>query len=1344
MSDAPILTRPEVPLRRTQSLPPRRATPEQSAWVRRVLSVDDAPNGTPGIRIGAQRGAPRPDETDQAVVSEPTAGQAAQAVGAVQQQATAGVALLGGLPDNDDAALALRDILTEHKNLVEREAAVFQVGKIALTTLDDVARIGTSEARAAKFEEIEKVLAAVAQRRTDLSAAIKKLAARKLTGEAAEALEHARVTLSTIDSHLPDDFQHESAMEMRRRLPTLCATKDQKKAILAEAKSGFKDENGKDITGTMRDVFAKGIEKIGTRSFDRQNFYFDAVTTALTPKDATQIYALTDKIADQGQRILDASGSLRDVQELMAKTGIPEDWWPPRLVENLQAWRKTERALAEERVREMKPEKLPNPDDAESVLKFLLSSLPEAGAQVAEIFKGQAVADAVSGVLKGINDGFGLGDVGFTALKSGDFSTLKPKDRKELLDKIDKALESLSSTIEGAISGLKVASDVAGTLAAHASAVIPGLSIAACGVDLAIAVKHLAEHGTARVQTQIMEKDAVKALGNASMTDGGAFIRALGNEIHGRNKQVTQDGIEVFKAGANLGGAIAGTVGGHYGLVVQAGLKVGTTAISFGQRVIFTGIDWSEANRAKKLLEEARAGNPVARVEIFEKSNLYAKMYICLLCRDGNPLAIKFVQQRGIEETDLDTSMSLKILREALLDSADQKDERDVRDGFVREQLGTVGDAIVGAGKKLGELGRWSAEAIKDKTKNRKIKYDNAWSFTGDVQLTQAHWNEVKKQAIAAGLFDYATGIGDGLAAVEKALKAIAVPLEQAEKKETIGAVGKDRATLQAKFSQALAALSAARATVDRCVPGCNPDGDKPHAGMASYLPMLSSALLAKHQEVSVALRQLGLQDTNWKPSGGSPPLDPKAWRDDWADAVEKAMLPNDDAGIGAALDAVAKAEAALEKAGGDAQAARKARQALFTALQGLIGCAKACRGQARGVPGMLDRIASVLTEASKRSVAVDKELAPDDWKNAPKRNDPAKPEEVSAELFGELWSSAVAAGACAPNDGGLLKALREMELRRAAVAQAESGKPKLKARQDFALAVGKVILARDKLKTTQRDIPKRLLDFADQAVLRANQLMSAYDEQRAEVAFFAVGTATAEGWQRTYANAVDSGAVPPAKAAAKALQSALEAYESALSDMQSAIGKKDFKKARAKAQDAVKALDAAVIAIDGKVMGADGYAANRSMSAYLTRLRTDLEAKKAAPPLSEVLAGKSPGSTFRPTAFTMDSGDFSKVKKLAEDNGVIDDKLTTGVSGALKTCKESLASYKKQRGSRSPTAIAIAAAQERAIADAKTLGKAVDGLKSLSENPAWQDYVTAAAKVVAEYEATLAAGRLP
>ena len=99
---------------------------------------------------------------------------------------------------------------------------------------------------------------------------------------------------------------------------------------------------------------------------------------------------------------------------------------------------------------------------------------------------------------------------------------------------------------------------------------------------------------------------------------------------------------------------------------------------------MFAGIDWGIAEQAKKFIQEAQAGNPIARMELMENSGLYAKMYIAILAKEKHKLALVFVEQRGFdEEAVMRPSVSLKILREAMLEPTPiRKDETQVADNL--------------------------------------------------------------------------------------------------------------------------------------------------------------------------------------------------------------------------------------------------------------------------------------------------------------------------------------------------------------------------------------------------------------------------------------------------------------------------------------------------------------------------------------------------------------------------------------------------------------------------------------------------------------------------------------
>ena len=145
-------------------------------------------------------------------------------------------------------------------------------------------------------------------------------------------------------------------------------------------------------------------------------------------------------------------------------------------------------------------------------------------------------------------------------------------------------------------------------------------------------------------------------------------------------------------------------------------------------------------------------------------------MYICVLCQEGNPLAKKFVLQRGIEEEDLDGAMSIKILRDALLQSADQKGENDIEDNWLLENPGTVGKGS-GQGRQ-GDLRRRQCDQRFAQEPRHCLRPE--LGAKGNYRADRGGlWKEIKAGAIKAGLYDEATGIGEALGKADETIAAI-------------------------------------------------------------------------------------------------------------------------------------------------------------------------------------------------------------------------------------------------------------------------------------------------------------------------------------------------------------------------------------------------------------------------------------------------------------------------------------------------------------------------------------------------------------------------------------------
>jgi hypothetical protein len=1315
------------------STPPRKPLPkppnieERNTWVRAKLKVEVGRPRSGVISDGGGGGGlpERPEALAKAnVLTE-----------AAQNQKVANAQSLAGLPAGDGAD-AIREILAQHVKAVPQEMRAFK----GIDFLDDTTRIRNPDERSKRLQEMSTVLDAVKARRTALADAIKTVAATNPQGEAAAAaLTEARQQLSTIDLHLPDEFQGLSGADIQRRISSLLATPDQKAATLKEAKSGFKDDAGNDISASFGEAFKGTIEPASAKSFERQRFYFDEFVSSPPPEKLKAIADPTTKISDQGQRILDSGGTLKDVEELMAKTGIPKDWWPPKLIDTLQAWRKTERAMMRERMAEQfkaLPDLDTTSDTIESIKTYgtlFCQTLPKTAAdQTDAILKNPEVAESIKSFLEGMGEGWGLGQVGLTALQMLAPDTIEKNDRGKLLDGIEKGLTAIESAIEAATAGVELAEKCGADIL---SSVVPGLSLAKCGVKLALAIKTLGEHTAILVETKMMKKDGRKALGNASMEDGGAFLNLLENELHGRKKQVAKDSIKVGTASMDLAGAAAGTFGGHYGLAAQGGLKIVSGTITVGTSVAFTNIDWAEAKAAKKIMAEARAGNPVARMEIFKNHNTYAKMCLCVLAQDGNPLAEKFIVQRGIEEDDLNDAMSMKILREALLDSAGQKAEEDVPDSLLLANTGKLGDLSVKFAKKIASAG----ESIKGALKDRKIAYDPAWVPQGPVVLTEKDYDATKAAAVKAGLFDEATGIGDALKDAAKYMETANEMIADADGK-TMKPDSKEAKTLQKQLLSTIAAVGAAQQAVFSYTPITNPKDKKTeaHKGMAIYCGMLLDELRAQYRTYQQALVDLGVKNPNWQPaisSGGS--LDAATWETNWKNGIVQACLPKDDGGMGSALKKVASAETAFAKAEKKPQERRTAALKLSDALNDLIGAAKDCRPQTAEAPAMADYLQNALNDAAARQREIDSELGAATWRRAV-----PPPETISASDWSSMWDEAVRLGCVAKDagDGGMLKALQEMEKRKGDVdgALSDGGKKLLKARQDYALAAGSVLLAQQKFLTVQRDVAEPLKQAVGNAYKRAMSQQQAYDDARGTVNFTVTGGLGAKDWEATYKDAVDKGAVPAAKSAAKALSEALNKYESALADMKKAQASKKFESALKDAKEAEKQIDAAVSAIDSKLMYADGYADNTRMNTYLTTMmRPKILELKTLPPLSDVLGGKAAGDDFKARNFTWNPKDFSATKRGAIELGVIQDQVT-GMSGALEERAEADAALVKAKSKKPPVAEDVKKATAAALASAVKLGRLSQALEKLSTNPNWVAYAKSAQGEIVKYIKTL------
>src|SRR5262249_4898166 len=131
-------------------------------------------------------------------------------------------------------------------------------------------------------------------------------------------------------------------------------------------------------------------------------------------------------------------------------------------------------------------------------------------------------------------------------------------------------------------------------------------------------------------------------------------------------------------------------------------MKVVGKSIEVGNKVAFSCIDWKHAKNAMKLLNEAQAGNPIARTEIFKNCHIYAKMYLCVLAREKDPIAHEFIVNRGLTEPDLSRSQALLVLSQKLMKKAEQKDDRKSTKFGEVATSDLLGESTLKIGKAIG------------------------------------------------------------------------------------------------------------------------------------------------------------------------------------------------------------------------------------------------------------------------------------------------------------------------------------------------------------------------------------------------------------------------------------------------------------------------------------------------------------------------------------------------------------------------------------------------------------------------------------------------------------------
>ena len=217
-----------------------------------------------------------------------------------------------------------------------------------------------------------------------------------------------------------------------------------------------------------------------------------------------------------------------------------------------------------------------------------------------------------------------------------------------------------------------------------AGGLVPVLCAVGAGIDLTRAIVDLGKAISLSKRTGSLQRQAEIADAAQDSPDGGALVMAICNGVAATKRKVAKESVNVTSKGLTFAGEL--TLNTGIGVVAGLGLKVAGKSVEYAGKIVFAGIDWGRAKDVKAMIKEARDGNPMARMQLMKKSGLYAKMYIGIMAREGNPIARKYVVDRGLSEADIDNpAIAISVLRDAMLNVEDQRNEEEVSDNLAVE-----------------------------------------------------------------------------------------------------------------------------------------------------------------------------------------------------------------------------------------------------------------------------------------------------------------------------------------------------------------------------------------------------------------------------------------------------------------------------------------------------------------------------------------------------------------------------------------------------------------------------------------------------------------------------------
>jgi len=1258
-------------------------------------------------------------------------------------------------------------ILLEHQRLMSSEAAAFKNYRrlddlLAATIVTDPRKYGDQERASQEqrfFEQRRIELNAIRAARTAAQerqqALFVALAPYENDAAKAEAYQETRKRAANMMNHIPDEWL---STDLDRRMLDLCLPQGRSESMKAELLNVSNE-----VREEEAEIFRSVIERGSLKSQDRTAFYFDIPVLSVTPEQNVQLMRTNENILRRAYSIRDAGGTVEEVESSLSH--IPPEFWPPAFIRELQAWRKVERELADERVKSLMKKKVAPSmyEDFRDSFGFAMDTLGMVGistdlgglsrdgvhgATAGDAFipcawrDAPGFVEAFAGSLATIQSGWGYGQHVYDALKNGESLEQLVEKHPELsdlpsriasensrLDQAQKKAAQWASQIASeaatlASAGIGVATNVGwvantakdsgglGVTASWASDLgdqIPVLCAVAAGIDFATASLELKKafgmkSGTNEMLQQA-ERDSVS--GN-SEDDGGALVRSLINERSARKRQVVKKGVEVGAKAAVLAGEIGLASGVSAGVGLT--LKVTGKGIEYGNNLVFAGIDWNIARNAKQLIQEAQAGNPIARLQIMEDSGLYAKMYIAILAKEGNPMATKFIVDRGITEADVrNPAMALSVLREAMLQHANQRDETEVSDNLGSE----LGESIGAGGmarllKKAGGAVTSKAQEALGKDRSsiaREFPYNANWT-AGEFPISpdqwSTHWSQTKTECEKnAGLYHANTGLKAALNDCVKPVTAANTALATFNQSIQQGEAAATDEVMK-KVEPALVKLENAA----RIALGVHPERNEGglHEPMGAYLRGIYSTVNTQRNFLNGTLFKLGIKDQDWQQMGsGSTLYD--TWQQNWTQAVNRCKITNADEGVGKSLENVKALQSQVESTGENAKKKYEARIKIRAELAKAAGLLKTLWPVAAEFPGLLNFFESMTESVLEKSRENEAEL------NASWDGNPAKlPENIGDKNLSEeqaialkewkkvaftstRWNETITAAAQAGflnlNDGkAVATALTQFEEQN----QALNGGGNTSEESDVLSSLANIVKSINDLlsaKPTGRleklmnpgqpnkgpSFHEELLQWFIFVKVEAESRAAEISRKQSEINSFDFDVSlTEDAWNRAYQSAIQAKAVPEAKGG-KQLSKALRDYDSLRNIL--AEAKKNPAELRSMAGK-LSGITTKIQQAISLLQNERGFSTNRKVIGGLAELRDLAAAAHTEHPFDAILSGRD--APFDRVSFTWDDSDWQKVKKTADKVGLIKKGQKTGFGKAISKIKKLKRSIDKAR----------------------------------------------------------------